>query len=99
MATQSGLEDQMLSIVIQIDYPEKELLRNDGITKNAEMKKEMKLIENKILQLLQDSGEDILDDEQLINALMESKDTNAIITEKLKDLEKINEDIEKTTEK
>jgi dynein heavy chain len=99
MATQSGLEDQMLSIVIQIDYPEKELLRNDGITKNAEMKKEMKLIENKILQLLQDSGEDILDDEQLINALMESKDTNAIITEKLKDLEKINEDIEKTREK
>ena len=57
------------------ELPEVEAKKIRLMMKNAEMKKQLQDIENKILKSLSDSSGDILDNEELINTLAASKET------------------------
>jgi hypothetical protein len=103
LQSQISKKDEEINTYRSETLKQSELMKESNDTKDKEHNELKNQLQKNIMDKLNSENEqtlnDILDDEQLINALMESKDTNAIITEKLKDLEKINEDIEKTREK
>ena len=84
MATADGLEDQMLGKVVAMEQPELEQTRQKLVIEDAENKRQLKEIEDKILHLLKNAEGNILDDEVLINTLADSKKTGDIIQEKVK---------------
>lgn len=69
MATQEGLQDQMLGIVVAKEEPLLEAQREQLILEDAANKAKLKEIEDQILYLLQTSKGNILDDERLIETL------------------------------
>jgi dynein heavy chain len=81
--TTAGLEGQLLADVVKIERPELEEQRNSLIVNIANDKKQLKDIEEKILKLLFHSQGNILDDEELINTLNQSKVTSAAIKERV----------------
>ncbi|XP_060520964.1 dynein axonemal heavy chain 6 [Cylas formicarius] len=97
--TPSGLEDQLLADVVSLERPELESQRNELVVKINNDKGQLKSIEDKILHLLYHSKGNILDDELLIEALNESKETSAIIAARLKETEATEEKISIAREK
>ncbi|KAJ3347863.1 Dynein heavy chain 6, axonemal, partial [Kappamyces sp. JEL0680] len=81
--TKSGLEGQLLADVVKLERPELEEQRNSLIVNIANDKKQLKDIEEKILKLLFNSQGNILDDEELINTLNQSKVTSGTINVRL----------------
>ncbi|KAJ3068328.1 Dynein heavy chain 6, axonemal [Podochytrium sp. JEL0797] len=81
--TKQGLEGQLLADVVKIERPELEESRNNLIVSISNDKKQLKDIEEKILRLLFNSQGNILDDEELINTLNQSKITSAAIKERV----------------
>ena len=73
MITPLGLEDQLLGIVAAKEKPELEEKKNDLILESAENKKQLKEIEDKILEVLSSSEGNILEDETAIKVLSSSK--------------------------
>ncbi|KAF7239970.1 Dynein heavy chain 6, axonemal [Varanus komodoensis] len=71
--TRSGLEDQLLSDVVRLERPELEEQRTQLIVRINADKNQLKAIEDKILKMLFTSEGNILDKEELINTLQESK--------------------------
>ena len=71
--TPSGLQDQMLGLVVAKEAPELEIKKNELVVSSAAMKKQLEEIEDKILKLLKDAQGDILEDENLITVLADSK--------------------------
>jgi dynein heavy chain len=69
----SGLEDQMLGLVVAKERPDLEEAKNALIVSNAQMKSELKSIEDKILKLLEECKGSPVDDEELIQTLDASK--------------------------
>lgn len=69
----SGLEDQMLALVVAEERPDLEEAKNQLIVSNAKMKQELKEIEDKILHRLSASEGSPVDDIDLINTLEQSK--------------------------
>jgi dynein heavy chain, axonemal len=63
MATQEGLEDQMLGIAVAMEEPELEVRREQLVLEDAGNKRVQKEIEDTILDLLKNSEGNILDDE------------------------------------
>lgn len=84
MATQEGLEDQMLGKVVALENEELEKRRAQLVVEDAENQRLLKEIEDEILRLLKNSEGNILDDEVLINTLAESKKTSNTIQDKVK---------------
>ena len=72
-AQSSGLEDQLLAIVVAEERPDLEEAKNQLIISNARMKQELKEIEDKILARLSASEGSPVDDVDLINTLEASK--------------------------
>ncbi|KAK3932091.1 Dynein heavy chain 6, axonemal [Frankliniella fusca] len=97
--TLSGLEDQLLAEVVRLERPDLESQRTDLITRINADKQQLKNIEDKILQLLFHSTGNILDDEELIETLNESKETSAIISTRLEEAEATEEKISIAREK
>ncbi|XP_071446254.1 dynein axonemal heavy chain 6 [Hetaerina americana] len=97
--TQSGLDDQLLSDVVRLERPDLEKQRNDLIIRINSDKQQLKAIEEKILKLLFASQGNILDDEELIDTLNESKETAAIIATRLEQSEATEEKISVAREK
>ncbi|XP_055888364.1 dynein axonemal heavy chain 1-like isoform X4 [Biomphalaria glabrata] len=87
----SGLQDQLLGIVVAEERPDLEDSKNQLIISNAKMKSELKDIEDKILYLLSASQGSPVDDIELIETLDASKITSSEIQTKVK--------IAETTEK
>jgi len=85
--TFSGLEDQILGVVVIEEMPEMEAKKNALVVSNAKMKKELQEIENRILVLLSASKGDILDDHELIETLATSKKTSEEISAKVAEAE------------
>lgn len=85
--TKVGLEGQLLADVVKLERPELEQQRNSLIVNIANDKKQLKDIEDKILKLLYNSQGNILDDEELINTLNQSKITSAAINCRLVEAE------------
>ena len=69
----SGLEDQMLGMVVAEERPDLEDAKNQLIVNNAKMKQELKEIEDKILTKLSTSEGNPVDDQDLISTLEASK--------------------------
>lgn len=69
----SGLEDQMLGIVVAEERPDLEEAKNQLIISNAKMKQELKEIEDRILERLSSSEGSPVDDIDLIATLDASK--------------------------
>ncbi|CAH1647613.1 unnamed protein product [Spodoptera littoralis] len=77
--TLSGLEDQLLADVVRLERPDLEILRSELIVRINTDKASLLEIEDKILRLLYASTGNILDDEELIETLNESKIFNQVI--------------------
>ncbi len=71
--TPEGLEDQLLGTVVTQERPDLANLKSQLVLSNAKMRGELAAIEDRILQLLSASSGNILDDEELINTLAQSK--------------------------
>ncbi|KAK2534325.1 hypothetical protein Q9233_004169 [Columba guinea] len=69
----SGLEDQLLGQVVAAERPDLEEARNQLIVSNAEMRQELKKIEDQILYRLSTSEGNPVDDLELIKVLEASK--------------------------
>eukprot|EP00899_Mesostigma_viride_P012092 jgi/Mesvir1/20884/Mv07961-RA.1 len=83
MITQEGLVDQLLGIVVAKERPELEEQKNALILQGAENKKQLKEIEDKILEVLSSEG-NILEDEKGIQVMSASKVLSDEISEKQK---------------
>lgn len=84
MITPLGLQDQLLGIVAAKEKPELEEKKNELILESAENKKQLKEIEDKILEVLSLSEGNILEDETAIKVLSSSKELSEEISEKQK---------------
>merc|ERR1719453_573637 len=82
--TPAGLEDQMLGIVVLKEQPEMEEKKQELVKNNASMNKQLKEIEDKILELLSADG-DILESKELIETLEYSKKTSAVINKAMEE--------------
>ncbi|GMH64342.1 hypothetical protein TL16_g03940 [Triparma laevis f. inornata] len=96
--TMSGLEDQLLVDVINNERPELEERNAQLVVSIAGDQKTLKEIEDKILYMLANASGNILDDEDLINALDESKKTSSAIKIRLADAEVTRTEIAETRE-
>ncbi|KAJ3111652.1 Dynein heavy chain 6, axonemal [Phlyctochytrium bullatum] len=97
--TRLGLEGQLLADVAKLERPELEEQRNSLIVNISNDKKQLKEIEEKILKLLFNSQGNILDDEELINTLNQSKVTSAAIKDRVSEAEATEKEINNTREK
>uniref|UniRef100_K7FYG4 Dynein axonemal heavy chain 6 n=1 Tax=Pelodiscus sinensis TaxID=13735 RepID=K7FYG4_PELSI len=97
--TRSGLEDQLLSDVVRLEKPELEEQRTQLIVRINADKNQLKAIEDKILKMLFTSEGNILDKEELINTLQESKVTSGAIKSRLEEAEATEEKINAAREK
>nr|XP_060504710.1 dynein axonemal heavy chain 3 isoform X1 [Panthera onca]XP_060504711.1 dynein axonemal heavy chain 3 isoform X1 [Panthera onca] len=84
MITPLGLQDQLLGIVATKEKPELEEKKNELIVESAKNKKQLKEIEDKILEVLSLSEGNILEDETAIKVLSSSKMLSEEISEKQK---------------
>ena len=82
MITPEGLQDQLLGIVVARERPELEEEKNSLILQSAENKRQLKEIEDKILEVLSSSEGNILEDERAIQVLSSSKVLSDEIAEK-----------------
>ncbi|XP_025109931.1 dynein heavy chain 3, axonemal-like isoform X5 [Pomacea canaliculata] len=73
MITPQGLEDQLLGIVAAKEKPELEEKKNQLIIEGAQNQKQLKEIEDQILEILSSSQGNILEDEAAITMLSSSK--------------------------
>ncbi|TWW56799.1 Dynein heavy chain 7, axonemal [Takifugu flavidus] len=82
MITPEGLEDQLLGIVVAKERPELEEERNALILQSAANKRQLKEIEDQILETLQSSEGNILEDESAVQILDSAKIMSIDITKK-----------------
>ncbi|XJO76015.1 hypothetical protein BDV3_006595 [Batrachochytrium dendrobatidis] len=95
----SGLEDQLLAIVVANERPDLEEAKNQLTINNAQMKRELKEIEDKILYLLSSVQGSPVDDERLIETLGASKETSEEIQQKVAAAEQTEREIDTTRNK
>jgi dynein heavy chain len=69
MITPEGLEDQLLGIVAAKEKPELEEERTKLILQSAQNKKQLKELEDKILEILS-KADNILEDETVMESLL-----------------------------
>ncbi|KAJ6652606.1 hypothetical protein lerEdw1_011258 [Lerista edwardsae] len=82
MITPEGMQDQLLGIVVARERPDLEEEKQALILQGAENKRQLKEIEDKILEVLSASEGNILEDETAIKILSSSKALANEITEK-----------------
>ncbi|XP_054282731.1 dynein axonemal heavy chain 7-like [Macrosteles quadrilineatus] len=82
MITPTGLEDQLLGIVVAKDRPDLEAEKNQLIVQGADNKRMLKEIEEKILYILSTAGDNLLEDEEGVSVLSSSKVLANEISEK-----------------
>jgi len=71
--TPKGLEDQLLGKLVEKENAEAETRMKQLLKQSAESRATLKELQDRVLRLLQESKGEILDDEDLINALQDSK--------------------------
>jgi dynein heavy chain len=95
----TGLEDQILGLVVGKERPDLQEAKNQLVISMANDRKTQKELEDKILKLLAEAEGDILADESLITVLSEAKKTSDEITVKVAVAEKTEKEIDLTREK
>ncbi|EGD83038.1 dynein heavy chain 2 [Salpingoeca rosetta] len=96
MITREGLQDQLLGIVAAEERPELEEQKNKLILESAANKRQLKQIEDKILEVLSGSEGNILEDETAIQVLSSSKTLSIEISEKQVVAEATSKEIDET---
>lgn len=91
--TLSGLEEQLLGVVVAEELPELSQQKANLVVQNAAMNKQLYDIESEILYLLSNSKGNILDDTVLIETLAQSKKTSEEIKEKMRESSNIEQEI------
>lgn len=91
--------DLCCSDVVSLERPDLEKERNKLIVDINSAKNQLKAIEDRILKLLFESEGNILDNEELINTLNDSKITSGQIQKRLKEAEATEEKITLAREK
>ncbi|XP_071807320.1 dynein axonemal heavy chain 12-like isoform X1 [Asterias amurensis] len=91
MITPDGLEDQLLGIVVAKERPELEEERQAMVLQSAANKRQLKEIEDKILETLSSSEGNILEDESAIRIL----DSSKVLSDEISKKQKIAEETEK----
>ncbi|KAL0235780.1 hypothetical protein GEMRC1_002362 [Eukaryota sp. GEM-RC1] len=82
--TMGGLEDQLLSKLVIEEKPELEQMRAKLIKDNAQMAKELRTIEDDMLKVLVETPqEELLESDEAINILSNSKEVASKIKEKV----------------
>jgi len=71
--TPDGLEDQLLVDVVKFEQPELEQQKDQLVVQLSEFKRQLQDTEDKILKLVSEASDDILNDEELIVTLDQSK--------------------------
>ena len=82
MITFDGLKDYLLNLVVQKENAALDEERQKLIMQSYENNKQLKDIENKILDVLRTSQGNILDDEKAIDVLKQSQELSNHIKEK-----------------
>jgi dynein heavy chain, axonemal len=95
----TGLEDQILGLVVGKERPDLQEAKNLLVVSMANDRKTQKELEDKILKLLAEAEGDILADESLITVLSEAKKTSDEIAVKVSVAEKTEKEIDVTREK
>ena len=96
--TMKGLEDQLLVDVIKSERPDLEEKRDKLVVSIAADQGQLLRIEEEILSMLANASGNILDDEELINALARSKTTSTAINGRLQEAEVTTTEINNTRE-
>ena len=73
MVTEEGLMDQMLNIVVTHEDPNNMKKRNEAIIRKAANEQQKAYLEDKILNEIANAGDDILENDALMQTLDESK--------------------------
>lgn len=94
MITPLGLEDQLMGIVTKMEKPELEKLKNQLISESAFNKRQLKDIEDKILEVISTSEGDILENETAVEILSSSKQLANEIVQKQMIATKTEQDID-----
>ena len=79
IATERGLEDQLLALVVEKERSELETKARELTAQALRFKIELVAIENLVLQSLSDAPEDILSDVQLVESLENAQKTKKVI--------------------
>lgn len=96
--TMKGLEDQLLVDVIKNERPDLEEKKDKLVVSIASDQNQLREIEEQILSMLAAASGNILDDEDLINALGRSKTTSEAINKRLAEAENTTQVINSTRE-
>ncbi|XP_039700233.1 dynein axonemal heavy chain 7 [Pteropus medius] len=96
MITSEGMQDQLLGIVVARERPDLEEEKQALILQGAENKRQLKEIEDKILEVLSSSEGNILEDETAIKILSSSKALANEISQKQEVAEETEKKIDST---
>eukprot|EP00756_Hemistasia_phaeocysticola_P022945 Hpha_TRINITY_DN15865_c4_g10::TRINITY_DN15865_c4_g10_i1::g.188383::m.188383/K10408/DNAH; dynein heavy chain, axonemal len=96
--TTKGLEEQLLSQVVQLERADLAEKKDQVVVQIADGKAELKGIEDKILKMLADATGDILDNRELIQTLADSKVTSDEVSKAVEEAEATSADIQTASE-
>ncbi|XP_055533348.1 dynein axonemal heavy chain 10 [Wyeomyia smithii] len=94
MVTMSGLEDQLLSVVVRAERPDLEERRECLIAETSANKVLLKNLEDSLLRELATSTGNMLDNIELVNTLENTKEKASDVSQKIKLAEETSVDIE-----
>ncbi|XP_055618804.1 dynein axonemal heavy chain 10 isoform X2 [Toxorhynchites rutilus septentrionalis] len=92
--TMSGLEDQLLSVVVRAERPDLEERRESLIAETSANKVLLKNLEDSLLRELATSTGNMLDNVELVNTLENTKEKAAEVSQKIQLAEETSVDIE-----
>lgn len=93
--TLSGLEDQLLGVVVKNERPDLEEQRENLITETSENKKLLQVLEDSLLRELSTTTGNMLDNVELVSTLENTKSKATEVMEKLTLAEQTSKDIDK----
>ena len=96
--TPEGLEEQMLGTVVAKENPKLEETKSLLIAQNAKAQRNLKEIEDTILEQISSSEENILENQELINTLAASKQTSTNIMAKVEEAKQTEKEIDAARE-
>merc|ERR1719242_2057863 len=96
--TPSSLQSQTLNKVLRVERPDVEQRRNEQLRLQGEFKFQIKELENQLLNALNTSTGNILEDTDLMDTLEELKLKSKVIAEKAEETEKVLMEVEEASE-
>eukprot|EP00117_Sycon_ciliatum_P019779 scpid3161/ scgid17821/ Dynein heavy chain 2, axonemal; Axonemal beta dynein heavy chain 2; Ciliary dynein heavy chain 2 len=84
---ESGLEEQLLGIVVEMEQPSLEKSKNEQVQKISSSKKQLIALEDQILSMLSNSKVSLIEDLELVKTLESSKATSDEVKQTLESAE------------